>query len=361
MKQITRGLKLFWAAFGDYYGDYSDDEMQSEALSEQQLLNEINAQFEEVDNKADISDVVIAQFKERFLRLFEEDRTHVVLYGQAIYDALMNLAEKGSLACFFEERTLLDLQIKKRRPNPSSDLLDDSDGSESDDSEGKSNFPTMFEPCRPLPLPDDESPETLPKEDSSPPPPLPEEQKKSTPRSQDYMLRPLPEFKSSASEDKALDLAAVAGFRRKVNHYLIQFHDDLKAKLDVAAHKKKALDIYKQICKQLKPLLKEPSKVNLEDFKHWFDDMLLKQKKSFKSIPWIWHDVIRPLLVGFLGLIVTLVTMPIRFFMPGVSEYANSFFEKPRSPEYKMFMAESELLFDRIENNMPTMLAQPSA
>lgn len=159
-----------------------------------------------------------------------------------------------------------------------------------------------------------------------------------------------------AAEKAAADkkVARADEFKKKIMPKLVEFSDKLKDKLEDKAHKGKAVEIQHLIDKMLQPLYGEPSQENLDTFKKELEQLLLKEKDAFKATPWIWHDVIRPALMGFLGVVVTLVTAIARPFSTTVSNFANSFFEKPDSPAFKILKSESEELVQSMGNVIST-------
>ncbi|MDF1646299.1 MAG: hypothetical protein P1U61_04855 [Legionellaceae bacterium] len=159
-----------------------------------------------------------------------------------------------------------------------------------------------------------------------------------------------------AAEKAAADkkVARADEFKKKIMPKLVEFSDKLKDKLEDKAHKGKAVEIQHLIDKMLQPLYGEPSQENLDTFKKELEQLLLKEKDAFKATPWIWHDVIRPALMGFLGVVVTLVTAIARPFSTTVSNFANSFFAKPDSPAFKILKSESEELVQSMGNVIST-------
>ena len=339
----------------------------------QQLLKDINLELKKTHNET-IFPLVVA-FKTRFLALRAVDTPPALACKQAIYDALMRLARKDFPNGLFEENELSKFKIntnlspylsafqalagtKKTGLDASGDLSDSSDPSAAFEPRKMSKLsilPTSPDDIFPLSPPN--GGKVIPPPDHIFPPP-PNGGGKVSPRAQLFSVSPVPPYlkqnsvtsKSDKSVCKPVDLVAIALFKQKLNMYLIQFNDDLKVKLENSKDQVKALEIYKAICRNLNPLIKDPSEANLKRFKIWFDTMLSKQKGFFKATPWVWWDVIRPLFLGFLGVVVTLITAPVRPFIPSVAVFADSFFVKPISPAFKVIMNESETLFKGIES-----------
>ncbi|MCH9757355.1 MAG: hypothetical protein K0U37_09225, partial [Gammaproteobacteria bacterium] len=160
-------------------------------------------------------------------------------------------------------------------------------------------------------------------------------------------LTPPPE----PNKDKPLDSAAIVAIKSHLHKFEVDLngHDKDSGKLKVAAHKAKVTEMHHLLLTKLEPLFKNNSKANLEQFKEAVEKLLADEKSSFKATPWIWHDVIRPALVGLIGVIVSIVTLPVRPFKSSVADYANSFFVKPDSKAQIALKEEADMLMNEVE------------
>ncbi len=259
-----------------------------------QLLQEIKAELNRDHREVGEAAQRLDAFKARFLALKAVNTPVAKLTKQAIYESLMDFSEKHHVDCFFTNGELACFGVRRR---------------------GLSRF----------------QPGSIPKKEQLTPPRTPESE---------------PQSPSKEEEAKKL-------FRQQFSMHFIHFRDELKGKLELAKHQKKALAMYEVICKQAKPLEKEPTEESFQAFKSWFQGFLQEEQEHFKDTPWIWYDVLRPLFMGFLGVISALVMVVVRPFFPEVAEHADSFFAERVSPAFKVIQDEANDLLDKIEALVP--------
>jgi hypothetical protein len=114
--------------------------------------------------------------------------------------------------------------------------------------------------------------------------------------------------------------------REVFNGRLNDFIQGLTSNLNNGDHKEVIATIQNKILAQLGPLAHAVSEKKLKTFQQWCDGLIAEHKDDFPE--GLWLDTIKPALMAFFGVIVTLVTAMFRF-IPGVSDCANSFFAKP--------------------------------
>jgi hypothetical protein len=140
--------------------------------------------------------------------------------------------------------------------------------------------------------------------------------------------------------------------------HLAETTDSLRGLLDNENYQQIVSGIQNAILTKLEPLAQKASIRKLEDFKQWCDGLIDSYKESFPEEGGAF-PVVKRVLMGCVGVIVTLLTAVFRPFIDGVSEYANSFFAKPEAIELQNLRSGLDQMKANVETEVHASFAKP--
>lgn len=137
--------------------------------------------------------------------------------------------------------------------------------------------------------------------------------------------------KSSEHTEQGLKTEAIKAHAKVL---LRQLRHDLRGKVSKKHHS----DINafsKAVETRFAAMLENLTPESIEDFRVWCGKEIANTRDTFKADFSFWHDVLRPTLVGFLGVLLALVTSPVLPFSKSTRDYVNSYFQKPLREEQR--------------------------
>jgi hypothetical protein len=134
------------------------------------------------------------------------------------------------------------------------------------------------------------------------------------------------------AEQDEIKQTRVSAKNNELTRTLNNFKAILSINLD-GNHEQKIDKIKGKIEAKCRPMVGVASEADVTEFKAWFNQMMLEEKKKFELAPSVWHDTIRPALVKLVGVLCGVILSPCLLFSPRARNYVSSFFKEEPKPE----------------------------